>query len=135
MQAYVASNIFWQNHDQTNARNGFAIFSANPEHGHPAEQPVLGQRRQRQHDVRATATNDLGNGFNPAALNSAAPDSQGNFVGNPAFVFPIDPRPGSDGPANLFVDANFDLTAALGRHRQRLGSRRRSRPTSSATPR
>ena len=36
----------------------------------------------------------------------------GNFVGNPAFVFPIDPRPGSDGPANFFLDADFQLTAA-----------------------
>src|SRR5262249_15136659 len=48
-------------------------------------------------------------GFNPAAL-GATPDAQGNFVGKPAFVSPRDPRPGSDGPADLFIDANFDLT-------------------------
>jgi hypothetical protein len=57
-----------------------------------------------------TATNNLGNGFSAAALTSTEPDSQGNFVGKPAFAFPIDPRPGSDGPANLFVSSNFDLT-------------------------
>ncbi len=39
-------------------------------------------------------------------------NDQGNFVGNPAFVFPEDPRPGSDGPANFFLDADFQLTAA-----------------------
>ena len=48
--------------------------------------------------------------------------NQGNFVGNPAFVFPIDPRPGSDGPANFFIDADFQLTVAFGGDRQRLGS-------------
>src|SRR5262249_19760252 len=50
-------------------------------------------------------------GFSAAALTSTAPDAQGNFVGNPAFAFPIDPRPGSDGPADLFVSSNFNLTA------------------------
>ena len=42
---------------------------------------------------------------------SSTPDSEGNYVGNPAFVFPVDPRPGSDGPADLFVDGDFQLTA------------------------
>ena len=60
------------------------------------------------------ATNDLGNGFSPLLLGTtaaAAASNLGNFVGNPAFVFPIDPRPGSDGPANFFIDADFQLTA------------------------
>src|SRR5262249_12412494 len=30
VQAYVASNIFWENHDQSLARNGMAIFSDTP---------------------------------------------------------------------------------------------------------
>src|SRR5262249_51548147 len=58
----------------------------------------------------ADDTFGVGGGFDPAAL-GATPDAQGNYVGNPAFVFPVDPRPGSDGPADLFVDGNFDLTA------------------------
>ncbi|AMV39418.1 Ig-like domain-containing protein [Planctomyces sp. SH-PL62] len=31
-QAYVANNIFWQNHDQTPARGGLGIYSATPSH-------------------------------------------------------------------------------------------------------
>ena len=63
---------------------------------------------------QSNATNDLGNGFSPALLGTtaaAAASNQGNFVGNPAFVFPIDPRPGSDGPANFYIDADFQLTS------------------------
>ena len=41
----------------------------------------------------------------------AAQSNLGNYVGQPAFVFPIDPRPGSDGPAAFFIDANFQLTS------------------------
>src|SRR5262249_21941216 len=40
----------------------------------------------------------------------ATPDALGNLAGNPAFVSPRDPRPGADGPARFFTDANFDLT-------------------------
>ena len=53
---------------------------------------------------------NVGSGFNPAAL-GATPDALGNFTGDPAFVAPRDPRPGADGPATFFLDANFDLTA------------------------
>ena len=63
---------------------------------------------------QTNATNNLGNGFSPALLGTtaaAAQGNQGNFVGNPAFVFPIDPRPGSDGPANFYIDADFELTS------------------------
>ncbi len=42
---------------------------------------------------------------------AAAQSNLGNFIGNPAFVFPIDPRPGSDGPANFYLDADFQLTS------------------------
>ncbi len=91
-----------------------AIFSTNAEQDHPAEQPVLRQRRQRR-ARRPASVNTVLNGFSSAALGTtaaAAVDDLGNFVGNPAFVFPIDPRPGSDGPANFFLDADFQLTAA-----------------------
>jgi large repetitive protein len=108
MQAYVASNIFWQNHDQTNARNGFAIFSVLP--NSVSLRNNLFSGNGASDTSQANATNDLGNGFSPTLL-GATPDSLGNFVGNPAFVFPIDPRPGSDGPADLFVDADYQLTS------------------------
>jgi hypothetical protein len=109
-QAYVASNIFWQNHDQTNARNGFAIFSATPNLVTLRNNLFQGNGPSDSQTSDVTATNNLGNGFSAAGL-SNNPDSQGNFIGSPMFAFPIDPRPGSDGPANLFVSSNFDLTA------------------------
>jgi hypothetical protein len=109
-QAYVASNIFWENHDQSLARNGLAIFSDNP--GKVVLRNNIFSGNGASDASQAGATNNLGNGFDPAALNTVSPDSQGNYIGNPAFVFPIDPRPGSDGPANFFQDADFQLTAA-----------------------
>jgi hypothetical protein len=110
VQAYVASNIFSQNHDQTNARNGFAIVSTNPNLITLRNNLFQGNGSDDSKTHDTTATNNLGSGFSAAALTSTIPDSQGNFVGNPGFAFPIDPRPGSDGPANLFVSANFGLT-------------------------
>ena len=113
IQAYVASNIFWENHDQTLARNGYAIYLDEPEQGHLQNNLFYGNGASDT--SQADATNDLGNGFSPTLLGTtaaAAASNQGNFVGNPAFVFPIDPRPGSDGPANFFVDADFQLTSA-----------------------
>ena len=111
-QAYVASNIFWENHDQTLARNGFAIFSQNVNKVTLQNNMFYGNGASDTD--QSGATNDLGNGFSPALLGTtaaAAESNLGNFVGNPAFVFPIDPRPGSDGPANFYIDANFQLTS------------------------
>jgi hypothetical protein len=112
-QAYIASNIFWENHDQTNARNGFAIISSVPNKANLRNNLFFGNGPSET--SQAAATNDLGNGFSSLALgttSATAAGDLGNFIGNPAFVFPIDPRPGSDGPANFFLDADFQLTAA-----------------------
>ncbi len=112
IQANVDNNIFWQNHDQTLARAGFAIFSANP--GKVNLRNNLFQSNGASDGSQANATNNLGNGFNPALLGTtaqAAVNDQGNFVGNASFVFPIDPRPGSDGPATFFLDSDFQITA------------------------
>jgi hypothetical protein len=60
----------------------------------------------------AGVSNDIGNGFNPTALGTTAASAlanQGNFVGFPSFITPIDPRPGSDGPATFFLSANYGL--------------------------
>ena len=135
LQAYVASNIFWQNHDQTNARNGYAIFSTNPGMVSLRNNLFQGNGSSDSMTSDTTATNNLGNGFNPAALTSAVPDSLGNFVGNPAFVFPIDPRPGSDGPGEPLRQLGLRPDRQFGRDRQRLGSHGDHRRTSSATPR
>ena len=66
---------------------------------------------------------------------AAAQANLGNFVGNPAFVFPIDPRPGSDGPANFYIDADFELTSISAAIDNAWEATAQSRPTSWATPR
>jgi len=112
-QAYVASNIFWENHDQSNARNGYAIFSTNPDEA--SLQNNLFSGNGASEISQANATNDLGNGFDPALLGPLAANAEsnlGNFTGNPAFAYPIDPRPGSDGPAIFFLSADYELTSA-----------------------
>ena len=105
--ADIDNNIFWENHDQTTARTGTGIqsnvlnkllvrgnlFSGNgPSDTNPSDDAI-----------------NVGNGFIPANL-KATPDQLGNFTGAPAFVAPRDPRPGSDGPATFFLDANYDIT-------------------------
>ena len=136
-QAYVANNIFWQNHDQTAGPLGHRDLLADPEQAGPATTTCS------RATVRATPTprvrpSNIGNGFDPAKLGPTASDAAanlGNFTGYPAFVSPRDPRPGSDGPATFLLDANFGLTGDLGRHQQRPGEARRPRPTSWATRR
>ena len=111
LQAVVDSNIFFENHDQSLARNGYAIYSANP--GKVSLRNNLFWGNGNSDTSQVFATDDLGNGFSPALLGTSAASAQadlGNFVGNPQFVFPIDPRPGSDGPANFFIDGDFQLT-------------------------
>ena len=113
IQAQVDSNIFWQNHDQTLARSGFAIFSATPNKIDMRNNLFFSNGASD--GGQTAAVNTVQNGFNPLLLGTTATDAAsnlGNFVGNPAFVFPEDPRPGSDGPANFFLDADFQLTAA-----------------------
>ncbi len=56
----------------------------------------------------ADDTNNIGNGFDPAALNTGR-DSLGNVPGDPAFVFPVDPRPNADGPLRFFIDGNYNI--------------------------
>ena len=112
-QAYLANNIFWQNHDQTTARYGFGIYSSTP--GHLVLNNNMFSGNGPSDTNNSGVSNDLGNGFNPAALGTSAASAlanYGNFVGFPAFVTPIDPRPGSDGPATFFLSANFGLSGS-----------------------
>ncbi len=113
VQAYVASSIFWENHDQTLARGGMAIYSPNANKLNLQNNLFSGNGASDT--SQAAAVNTVQNGFSSANLGTtaqAAESDEGNFVGNPAFVFPIDPRPGSDGPANFFLDGDFQLTSA-----------------------
>jgi hypothetical protein len=112
-QAYIANNIFWQNHDQSVARTGIGIFSQT------LNKLVLNNNMfsgNGASDTNASgATSNIGNGFDPAKLGPLASDAAanlGNYTGYPAFVAPRDPRPFSDGPATFFIDANFGLTGS-----------------------
>ncbi len=109
-QAYVANNIFWQNHDQTLARGGAGVVSQT------VNKLVLNNNLFSGNGASDTssayAAFNIGNGFDPTKLGPLAADAAnnlGNFTGYPAFVAPYDPRPGSDGPATFFLDANFGL--------------------------
>ncbi len=107
--AFLGNDIFWQNHDLTTARSGTGVFSVFP------NKLILQSSMFSGNGPNTTSPGDdainVGNGFNASIL-GPTPDPYGNFVGNPAFVAPRDPRPGGDGPATFFLDANFDLTAS-----------------------
>ncbi|MGB2608545.1 MAG: hypothetical protein WBC80_06185, partial [Isosphaeraceae bacterium] len=109
-QAYVANNIFWQNHDQTSARNGVGVVSQT------VNKLVLNNNLFSGNGASDTSTAyaavNIGKGFDPTKLGPLAANAAadlGNYSGYPAFVAPYDPRPGSDGPATFFLDANFGL--------------------------
>ncbi|OJW22580.1 MAG: hypothetical protein BGO49_00940 [Planctomycetales bacterium 71-10] len=109
-QAYLANNIFWQNHDQSASRNGLGIYSATPNHLNLNNNMFSGNGQSDS--LNWWAGYNVGNGFDltklgPNATNAAS--NLGNFTGWPAFVSPIDPRPGSDGPAQFYLSANFGL--------------------------
>ena len=111
-QAYVANNIFWQNHDQTAARTGVGISSQT------LNKLVLNNNMfsgNGTSDTNASgAAANIGNGFDPAKLGPTASDAAptwATYTGYPSFVAPRDPRPFSDGEATFLLDANFGLTA------------------------
>ncbi len=112
-QAYVANNIFWENHDQTTARAGLGIYSQTINKLVLANNMFSGNGTSDTNSSGAAV--NIGNGFNPGLLGSTASSAlsnQGNYVGYPAFVTPIDPRPGSDGPGFFFSVANYSLTSS-----------------------
>ncbi len=104
----LANNIFWQNHDLTQLRNGNAIVATNPNKALVLSN--LFSNNGPSVNSPADDTFNISGGFNPAILVSTHTDGLGNFTGAPAFVSPRDPRPTVDGPANFFLDASFDLT-------------------------
>jgi hypothetical protein len=106
--ATVENNIFANNNDLSAAQNGAAIVAA-----------VAGKTLVRYNMFGGgngpaggnpgNITVNVGGGFDPSVLSRTTPDARGNFLGNPAFQFPRDPRPNADGPAVFLTDANFDL--------------------------
>jgi hypothetical protein len=106
--ANVANNIFWENHDLTASRSGLAVVSSVPNKLLLVSNLFSGNGPSETDPSDDTL--NVGSGFNPAIL-GPTPDSLGNFTGAPAFVASRDPRPTADGPAEFFIDANFDLTA------------------------
>ena len=104
----IANNIFWQNHDLTPAHNGNAIVATGPDKAILLSNLFSGNGPLTNNP--ADDTSNIGFFFNPAVLTSTTTDGLGNFTGAPAFVSPRDPRPTVDGPANFFLDGNFDLT-------------------------
>ncbi len=114
VQAYVASNIFWENHDQTLARNGYAIVLDDTQQGEPAETTcsTATARAIRRRPPRPTTwATDSARCF--WARRPRRPrTTRVTLSATRPSCFPIDPRPGSDGPANFFLDADFQLTSA-----------------------
>ena len=111
-QAYVANNIFWQNHSPDLIRSGFGVISSNPDKLVLNNNMFSGNGPSDTTAVGAAV--NIGNGFDRALLGPTAADAAanlGNFVGYPSFVAPRDPRPGRDGPATFLRDANFGLTS------------------------
>ncbi|MDR3634850.1 MAG: Ig-like domain-containing protein [Isosphaeraceae bacterium] len=106
--ANVGNNIFYENHDQTTARNGAGVAASFP--GAIVLRENMFQSNGASDTNGSGAGFNVGNGFNGNTLTTTPDSFLGNFLGNPAFVSPIDPRPGSDGPANFFLNADFDLT-------------------------
>ncbi len=107
--ATVANDIFWENHDLTTARSGFGIEATVP--GSLIVGDDLFQGNGASDTNPTLAGLNVGNGFNAASL-TATPNAVGNYTGNPAFVFPVDPRPEADGPATFYLDADFDLQSS-----------------------
>ena len=87
---------------------------------------------------QANATNDLGNGFNPALLGTTAAAAQsqpGELRRQPGLRLPDRPQARLGWSRELLHRRRLPVDRRVGGDRQRLGSRRRSRPTSWATPR
>ena len=103
----IVNDIFWQNHDLTTTRGGTGIVSQVP-NKLIVRSSVFANNGPNDKSTADDAVN-VGNGFNPGGL-TGTPDSLGNLTGVPAFVASRDPRPGADGPAIFFLDANYDLT-------------------------
>ncbi len=112
ISADVVNNIFANNHSiptlGSASRSGQAIFASVP------GRINLIRNMFSDNGASASSPNDdtvgVGGGFYPWNMSTSVLTGEGtNFLGNPDFVSPRDPRPQADGPAVFFIDANFDL--------------------------
>ena len=107
--AEVDNNIFWQNADLSGSRSGQAILATVP--GRASLKANMFAANGPNVVSSSDDTVGVGGGFNPVGLTTGG-DANGNFVGNPAFVRAIDPRPQASGPANFVAGASFDITGS-----------------------
>ena len=103
--ADVVNNIFWENVARGRG-TGAAIVTNGPNRMYVRNNLFSGNGPSE--NSPADDLINVGAGIDPAGL-SGNPDAAGNFVGNPAFVSPIDPRPEGSGPGNFFLGANYGL--------------------------
>jgi len=109
--AQFANNIFWQNNDRSAARVGAAVYAT------VANKLVLRNNLFSANGSDSATQGryagfNIGNGFDRNNLStSPTTDPLGNYLGDPAFVSPRDPRSGGDGLAAFFNDASFSLTS------------------------
>ncbi len=107
ISADIINNIFWENHDLTTARKGYAIYATAS--GFLSVQNNLFSDNGASDSNPAGSTLNVGGGFDPTKL-SATPDALKNFVGSPDFISPTDPRPNAAGPGTFFNTANYGIT-------------------------
>jgi hypothetical protein len=110
--ADINNNIFAGNFDGTVARSGAAIYNATQTIANLRANLFSNNGVSQASNADDVAGASLGGAFNPRNLGTT-PDANGNFVGNPGFANPRDPRPSpqGQGPAVFFLDANFDLNS------------------------
>ncbi|WP_406696071.1 S8 family serine peptidase [Singulisphaera sp. Ch08] len=112
VMAQLYNNIFWQNHDRSPGRVGAGIYATATNKLVARNNLFSGNGSDSATEARYSGFN-IGNGFDKSKIGTVpTAASQNNFAGDPAFISPRDPRPGGDGPASFFVDANFNLTYA-----------------------
>ncbi len=96
--AEVSNNIFWQNNDRAEDPTGTGLFVF------PEVAVVQSNMFSEVAEVGGTV------GFDPNEL-TTVPGPFGNFLGEPAFEAPRDPRPGFGNATVFLLDGNFDLRA------------------------
>ena len=99
--ASFLNNIFWQNRDRETSSTELSLSVF----------PGIATVRSNLFSSADGLTPFLG--FDPGQLGTIPnPSANANFIGDPAFIAPRDPRPGFDGPTVFLLDANFNIGGA-----------------------
>ena len=107
-QAYVLNDIFYNNHALSVARTGTGILSLTA--NSLVTVSNLFWSNGPNNLPSSNVVGQFGVYLSPSTL-TTYPNSAGNFVGDPAFVAPRDPRPNGDTPAVFLRYGNFDLSS------------------------